>query len=121
MTNEMISISPSPTSLTYVGIFQLLLRMVCVYIAAYSLCKSLLDMRSVFSSRQSTDKQVNVTGVSSFNCLVYRQLSANFMVVTTILFTHTTFLWATCCLICFIPIGKSFLTHGSRLRFVLFI
>jgi hypothetical protein len=26
------------------------------------------------------------------------------MVVTTILFAHTTFLWATCCLICFIPI-----------------
>jgi hypothetical protein len=39
-----------------------------------------------------------------FNCIVYRQLSANFMVVTTTLFAHTTFLWATCCLICFIPI-----------------
>jgi hypothetical protein len=33
----------------------------------------------------------------SFNCLVYMQLFANFRVVTTILFTHTTFLWATCC------------------------
>jgi hypothetical protein len=33
-----------------------------------------------------------------FNSLVYRQLSANFMVVTTI------FLRATCCLLCFIPI-----------------
>jgi hypothetical protein len=43
-----------------------------------------------------------------FNCLVYRQLSANFMVVTTMLFAHTTFLWATCCLICFIPIVKPF-------------
>jgi hypothetical protein len=32
------------------------------------------------------------------------------MVVTTILFTHTTFLWATCCLICFIIIVKPFLT-----------
>jgi hypothetical protein len=38
------------------------------------------------------------------------QLSANFMVVKTILFTHTTFLWATCCLICFITIVKPFLT-----------
>jgi hypothetical protein len=49
------------------------------------------------------------------------QLSANFMVVTTILFTHTTFLWATCSLICFIPIVKQFLTHWSWLRFVPFI
>jgi hypothetical protein len=46
-----------------------------------------------------------------FNCLVYKQLSANFMVFTTILFAHTSFLWATCCLICFIPIVKPFLTH----------
>jgi hypothetical protein len=46
----------------------------------------------------------------AFNCLVYRQLSANLMVVTTILFAHTTFLWATCCLTCFIPIVKPFLT-----------
>jgi hypothetical protein len=53
-----------------------------------------------------------------FNCLVYRQLSANFMVVTTILFAHTTFLWATCCLICFIPIVKRFFTHWSWLRVV---
>ena len=45
-----------------------------------------------------------------FKCLAYRQLSANFMVVTTILFTHTTFLWATCCLICFITIVKLFFT-----------
>jgi hypothetical protein len=45
-----------------------------------------------------------------FRCLAYRQLSANFMAVTTILFTHTTFLWATCCLVCFITIVKPFLT-----------
>jgi hypothetical protein len=38
---------------------------VCVYIEAYSLCKSLLDIQTVFSSRQSTDKQVDVTGVST--------------------------------------------------------
>jgi hypothetical protein len=40
------------------------------------------------------------------------------MVVTTIIFAHTTFLWATCCLICFIPIVKPFLAHWSWLRFV---
>jgi hypothetical protein len=58
-----------------------------------------------------------------FNCLVYRQFSANFMVVTvkTILFAHTTFLWATCCLICFIPIVNPFLAHWSWLRFIPFI
>jgi hypothetical protein len=56
-----------------------------------------------------TDKLMS----QGFNCLVYRQLSANFMVVTTILFAHTTFLWATCYLICFIPIVKPFLTHWS--------
>jgi hypothetical protein len=43
------------------------------------------------------------------------------MVFTTILFTHTTFLWATCCLISFIPIVKPFLTHWSWLRLVPFI
>ena len=37
----------------------------CVYIAAYSLCKSLLSIRSVFSSRQFTDKKVDVTRVSN--------------------------------------------------------
>jgi hypothetical protein len=49
-----------------------------------------------------------------FNSLVYRQLSTIFMVVITILFTH---LWATCCLVCFIPIVKPFwhidLDYGS--------
>jgi hypothetical protein len=38
-----------------------------VYISrvADSVCKSLFDIRSVFGSRQSTDKQVGVTGVST--------------------------------------------------------
>jgi hypothetical protein len=36
-----------------------------VYIATYSICKCLLDIRSVFSSRQSIDRQVDVTGVST--------------------------------------------------------
>jgi hypothetical protein len=31
----------------------------------YSICKSLLDIRSVFVSMQSTDKQVEVKGVST--------------------------------------------------------
>jgi hypothetical protein len=43
-----------------------------------------------------------------FKCFTYRQLSTNFMVVTTILFTHTTFLRATCCLIRFTTIVKPF-------------
>jgi hypothetical protein len=48
-----------------------------------------------------------------FNYLVYRQLSANVMTVTMILFAHTTILWATCCLTCtyFKQIVKPFLTH----------
>jgi hypothetical protein len=35
----------------------------CIYIAVYTICKSLLEIRSLFSSRQSTYKQVNITGV----------------------------------------------------------
>ena len=46
---------------------------------------------------------------------------ANFMVITTILFAHITFLWATCCLICFLPIIKPFFTHWYWLRVVPFI
>jgi hypothetical protein len=68
MTNGMISISPSSTSLTYVVIFKLQMHMVLIHLAADSVCKSLFDMfniRSVFSSRQSTDKQVDVTEVST--------------------------------------------------------
>jgi hypothetical protein len=45
----------------------------------------------------------------------------NFMVVTTILFAHTTFRLTTCCLIFFIPIVQPFLTHWSWLRVVPFI
>jgi hypothetical protein len=36
-----------------------------LYIAADSVCKSLFEIRSVFDSRQSTDKQVDDTGVST--------------------------------------------------------
>jgi hypothetical protein len=45
-----------------------------------------------------------------FTCLAYRQLFANFRIVTTILFTDKTFLWTKCCLICFVTIVKPFLT-----------
>jgi hypothetical protein len=61
------------------------------------------------------------TVIYGFNYLVYRQLSANVMVVTTTLFAHTAFLWAKCCRICFIPIITPFLTHWSWLRLVPFI
>jgi hypothetical protein len=49
-------------------------------------------LMTVLRPAQAFFKQIDV------KCLVYRQLSANFMVVTTILFAHTTFLWVTCCL-----------------------
>jgi hypothetical protein len=58
---------------------------------------------------------------SGFNNLFYRQLSANFMVITTILFTHTTFRWATSCLICFIPNVKPFLLVLTTVRNVYLI
>jgi hypothetical protein len=89
-------------------------------------CPSPLTISRLLSRFRVTwqsDKQDDVTRVSTisltgsfqlsrlqaaFNCLAYRQLSANFMVVTTILFTHTTFgphaVW------CFITIVKTFLT-----------
>jgi hypothetical protein len=36
-----------------------------LYIVTYSICKSLLDIQSVFSSRQFIDRSVDVTGVST--------------------------------------------------------
>jgi hypothetical protein len=36
-----------------------------LYLSADSVCKSLFDIRSVFNSRQSADKQVYVTGFST--------------------------------------------------------
>jgi hypothetical protein len=107
MTNGMILISPSSTSLTYVVIFQLHLHMVYIY-------RSLFDMQEL--ARKTISFWFEAVYIQTswchrgFNCLVCRQLSANFVVVTTILFVHTTFLWVTCCLICFIPIVKPFLT-----------
>jgi hypothetical protein len=118
MTNGMISISPSLTSLTYVVIFQLHLHMAYIY------C-SLFDMQELGRYTIRFQFEAVYWQISwchrGFNCLVYMQLSANFMVVITILFAHTSFLWATCCLICFIPIVKPFLTHWSWLRVMAFI
>jgi hypothetical protein len=102
-----ISLSPSSTSLTYVVIFQPHLRMVCIY-------RSLFVMQELARHTISFWFEAVYWQTSwcekGFRCVAYRQFSANFMVVTTILFTHTNFLWATCCLICFIIIVKPFLT-----------
>jgi hypothetical protein len=68
MTNGSISISPSSTFLTMyiVAISQIRLHMCLhVYLAADSVCRSLFDIRSIYKSRQSIDKQFNVTGVST--------------------------------------------------------
>jgi hypothetical protein len=61
MTNGTISISPSSTFLTYVAVFQFHLH---IMFTVDSVCKRLFDIRSVFNSRQSADKQVDATGVS---------------------------------------------------------
>jgi hypothetical protein len=107
MINGRISNSPSSTSFTYVVIFQPHLRTVCIY-------RSLLFMQELARHTISFYFEAIYWQRSwchkVFKCLAYRHLSANFMVVTTILFTQTTFLWATCCLICFITIVKPFLT-----------
>jgi hypothetical protein len=118
MTNGIISISPSSTSLTYVILFQLHLHMVYLY-------RNLFDMQELAQHTISFQFEAIYWQINwchrGFNCLVYRQPSANFMVVTTILFAYKTFLWATSCLICFIPILKPFLTQWSWLRVVPFI
>jgi hypothetical protein len=41
----------------------------CLYLAVDSVCKSLFDIQSVFNSRQFTDKQVDITKVSTV-CLL---------------------------------------------------
>jgi hypothetical protein len=118
MTNWIISFSPSSTSLTYVVIFQLHLHTVYIY-------RSLFDMQALARHTISFKFEAIYWQISwchrGFNYLVHRQLCANFMVVTTILFAHTTLLRATCSLIYLIPIVKPFLTHWSWLRVVPFI
>jgi hypothetical protein len=109
MINGTISISPSSTSLTYVVIFQPHLRMLCIYCSLFVMQE--LARHTISFYFEAIDWQRSWCH-KGFKCLAYRQLSANFIVVTTILFTHTTFLWATWCLICFIhvTIVKPFLT-----------
>jgi hypothetical protein len=84
------------------------------YLKADLVCKSLFDIYiwSIFNSRQSTDKQVNITRVSTVS------FTGNFPQILLLYHAHTSFLWATWCLICFIPIIKSFLKHWSWLQFV---
>jgi hypothetical protein len=41
------------------------------YLASDSVYMSLFDIRSVFNSMQSTDKQVDITGVSTVSLLVF--------------------------------------------------
>jgi hypothetical protein len=106
------------TSLTYVVIFQLHLHMAYIY-------RILFDMQELAWQTISFQFEVVYWQISwchrGFNCHVYRQLSANVIVVTTIIFAHAAFLWATCCLIYFIPFVKPFLTHWSWIRVVTFI
>jgi hypothetical protein len=106
MTNGTISISPSSTSLTYVVISQPHLRMVCTY-------RSLFVMQELARHTISFYFEAvywqTITCHKGFKFLAYMHLSANVIVVTTILFTHTTFLVATCCLTRFIAIVKPFL------------
>jgi hypothetical protein len=101
MTKEMISISQSSTSLTYVVIFQLHLHMVFISRSWFGLLELVQDMISFeFESVNWRTSWCH----RGFNCLVCRQLSANFTVVTINLFAYTNCRWATHCLICFIPI-----------------
>jgi hypothetical protein len=106
----MISFSPSLTSSVplYVAIC-----VWCLYLAGDSMYKSLFYKRSVFNSRQATDKQVKCN--RDFYSLIYRQHSTN-----TFSFASTTFQLVKCCLMCFISIIKLFLTHWSWVQFVLF-
>jgi hypothetical protein len=104
MTNGVISISPSSTTLTYVVIFQLHLHMVYIYRSLY---KQVLVRGKLWAYKLVSQ---------GFQLSRLQAAFRNFMVVITILFVHTTFLWATCCLLSFIPIVMPFLTHWSWLR-----
>jgi hypothetical protein len=63
MTNEMISISQSSTSLTYLAILHIHLHMVFISRNRFDMQELVLHMISFFK-RQSTDKQADVAGVS---------------------------------------------------------
>jgi hypothetical protein len=82
MTNGMISISSLSTFLTNVAIFHLHLHMVSI---TDSVCKGLFDIRLVLIRGSLLNKQFDIR-------YFYSQLSANYMVVTMILFVHTNLL-----------------------------
>jgi hypothetical protein len=107
MINRMILISPSSTSLIHLITSRPHMRMVCIYCSLFLMHE---NVRHTISFYFEINYWQRSWCHKIFKCLAYRQLSANFMFVTTILFTHTPFLWATCCLICFITIVKPFLT-----------
>jgi hypothetical protein len=44
--------------------------MTILYLAADSVCKSLFDIQSIFKSRRSTGKQIDVAGVSTVSFTV---------------------------------------------------
>jgi hypothetical protein len=106
MINGAISISPSLTSLSNVVIFQHHMRIVYTYRILFVIKE--LARHMIGFNFEAICWQKNLMS-QGFQMSRYRQLSTNVMVVTTILFTHATFLWTTCCLICFIIIVKPFL------------
>jgi hypothetical protein len=96
---------PSSTSLSYVVISRPHLHMVYISPSWFGMQEL---VRHMISFKFEAVYWQTSWCHSGFKILVYRQLSANFMIVTTIVFAHTTFLWALCSLICFIPIVKPF-------------
>jgi hypothetical protein len=83
-------------------------------LTAYLIYKSFLDIQSVLDRGSLLTNRLISQGFQ----LSRLQADFRFMILTTILFTHTTSLWATCCLLCFIPIVRPFLLHWSWLRSV---
>jgi hypothetical protein len=102
MTNGMISISPSSTSLTYLVIFQLHLHIVYIYCSLFDIQELARHTISFFI--QGSLLTVDVTGVSTVS------FTGSFPQIVWCLQRSYYFLCATCCVICFIPIIKLFLT-----------
>jgi hypothetical protein len=115
MTNEMISISPSPHFLNYVAIFHLHLQMVFISRIWFGI-QELFDVRTVFVyPRQSTDEQVNVKGASIVSSqAAFRKFYGRY---------HD-LVWQyklpLCQMLSVILILKPFLTYWSWLRFASF-
>jgi hypothetical protein len=102
-------ISPLTISLTYLVIFQPHLRMVCIHVCCSLFVMQELAQHTISSYFEAVYWQRSWChkGLKYF---AFRQLSADFIVETTLLFTDTTFLCAVCCQICFITTVKPFLT-----------